>query len=126
MNNKAVRKYLRDVNRKLCCRKGTRKRLLDGFREELAESDLGDMNYEQLVLQFGKPEELAQSLMEAVDPAEIARESKRKMARPYYIAGMIALILVLIFAAYVWYVSVRAIDYAVDTITITEYSESTE
>lgn len=126
MNNKAVRKYLRDVNRKLCCRKGTRKRLLDGFREELAESDLGDMNYEQLVLQFGKPEELAQSLMEAVDPAEIARESKRKMARPYYIAGMIALILVLIFAAYVRYVAVHAVDRAVDTITIIEHSEGTE
>lgn len=116
MNNKAVRKYLRDVNRKLCCRKGTRKRLLDGFREELAESDLGDMNYEQLVLQFGKPEELAQSLMEAVDPAEIARESKRKMARPYYIAGMIALILVLIFAAYVRYVAVHAPFYVIESI----------
>lgn len=126
MNDKAMRKYLRDINRKLCCRKETRKRLLDGFRQELDENNFGDLDYDQLVLQFGKPEEIALPLMDAVDPAEIARETKRRMARPFYIAGILAVVLVLVFAAYVRYVSLHAVDYAVDTITITEYSEGTE
>lgn len=126
MSKKALRKYLRRINKALCCSAESRRRLLDGFQQELAEHDIGDMNYEQLVLKFGKPEELAQSLMEAVEPEEVAREAKRRKARPFYIAAMITVVLVLIVAAYVWYVSQRAIDYAVDTITITEYSESTE
>lgn len=126
MNKKALRKYLRRINKALCCSAESRRRLLDGFQQELADQELAALSYEQLSSRFGTPDVLAASLMEAVDPEEIAKESKRRKIRPFIFVSVITLVLVLVFAAYVWYVSQHAIDYAVDTITITEYSASTK
>ena len=89
---------------------------MDGFRQELVENDLRDLDYDQLVLQFGKPDELARPLMEAVDPEEIAKESKRRKKRPFIFVAVVTLVLVLVFAAYVRYVSHHAIIYKISSI----------
>lgn len=122
MDDKVIRKYCRCVSKKLCCRSDTKKRLLEGLRQELAENDLGNLSYDQLSSRFGTPDEVAAQLMEAVEPEEAAREAKRRKKRLFYIVAGILAVVIIATAVYIYHLAHGAVAYYVEE-TIETISE---
>ncbi|MBR2831616.1 MAG: hypothetical protein IKE57_01675 [Oscillospiraceae bacterium] len=72
---KAVRRYLRQVNKYLPCAAGMRHKLILQLHKGLNAfiHDEPDTNYEKIVAQFGRPEDVAASYVESAGTSEILR-----------------------------------------------------
>ena len=121
MNEKLVQKYCRNVGKKLCCRSDTKKRLLEGLQQELAENDLGNLSYDRFLSRFGTPDEVAAQLMEAVDLEEAASQAKRRKRRLICLVAVVIVVLFLATVVYIYHLAHGAVTYIEETIeTISE------
>ena len=112
----SLRRYLRNVSKELNCFPATKKRLLEGFRQEIMErSAERDPSRE-----FGTPEEAASVLQESVDEREAIRAKRR---RKVTVAWIVILSLVLLAALLFLFIEVMIEQPVkiVETITDIEY-----
>ena len=99
--SKASEVYVKRVGRKLCAGSATKAKLLDGLRGEISQLD-GEPGYDELVSAFGSPDEVAEELQCSVNEAE-AVSARSKSRRIAIALGVVAAVLVVTLAAYVWY-----------------------
>ena len=90
-----VRQYIRQLTRNLRCCGAAKKRLLEQFRDKLAEflEERPDPNRQALVEAFGPPEEMAQVLMETVSAEEKSQYRRQIVFTRIGVAFLIALLL---------------------------------
>lgn len=107
--------YLSAVEHRLDCPRRQKRLLLQKF----SDSTLSELNgsYDELCAQLGQPEEVAEALMECVDP-EILDKSKRK--KKIILGGLIAALLVACIGLFAYYLHARTIlmgDFYISEIT---------
>lgn len=93
-----------------------KKRLL---LQKFSDSTLSELNgsYDELCVQLGQPEEVAEALMECVDP-EVLSKSKQK--KKIILGGLIAALLVACVGLFAYYLHARTIlmgDFYISEIT---------
>lgn len=90
-------RYQKELGRFLRCTSKTKKQLLSKFRTYQIESldDCATNDYDQMVLYFGPPEEMAQILMQEVEPDEHKRFQRNKTIMKSILAVIVVLWLVL-------------------------------
>lgn len=96
--------YLSAVEHGLDCPRRQKRLLLQKFSDSTL-SEL-DGSYDELCAQLGQPEEVAEALMECVDP-EILDKSKRK--KKIILGGLIAALLVACIGLFAHYLHARTI-----------------
>lgn len=76
----SIERYLRDVGKALPCVRRTRRAMMEGLRQELAEfaESAPDAPFETLCEMFGDPETAASQLLDGVDEAELRRTRNKK------------------------------------------------
>lgn len=107
--------YLSAVEHRLDCPRRQRRLLLQKFSDSTL-SEL-DGSYDELCAQLGQPEEVAEALMECVDP-EVLDKSKRK--KKIILGGLIAALLVACIGLFAYYLHARTIlmgDFYISEIT---------
>ena len=125
MSEKALKKYLRRVSRRLLALPGTRAALIAALEAELRERCPGG-SYEELCSEFGPPERAAAELQQSVDESERAAVRSRQKKRAALLIGTCAA-LALLLALYIWYVQSSEIVIANETImTIDQYQSYVE
>lgn len=87
--------------------------------QKFSDSTLSELNgsYDELCAQLGQPEEVAEALMECVDP-EVLCKSKRK--KKIILGGLIAALLVACIGLFAYYLHARTIlmgDFYISEIT---------
>lgn len=107
--------YLSAVEHGLDCPRRQKRLLLQKF----SDSTLSELNgsYDELCAQLGQPEEVAEALMECVDP-EVLCKSKRK--KKIILGGLIAALLVACIGLFAYYLHARTIlmgDFYISEIT---------
>lgn len=107
--------YLSAVEHRLDCPRRQKRLLLQKF----SDSTLSELNgsYDELCAQLGQPEEVAEALMECVDP-EVLDKSKRK--KKIILGGLIAALLVACIGLFAYYLHARTIlmgDFYISEIT---------
>lgn len=107
--------YLSAVEHGLDCPRRQKRLLLQKF----SDSTLSELNgsYDELCAQLGQPEEVAEALMECVDP-EVLDKSKRK--KKIILGGLIAALLVACIGLFTYYLHARTIlmgDFYISEIT---------
>lgn len=107
--------YLSAVEHGLDCPRRQKRLLLQKF----SDSTLSELNgsYDELCAQLGQPEEVAEALMECVDP-EVLDKSKRK--KKIILGGLIAALLVACIGLFAYYLHARTIlmgDFYISEIT---------
>lgn len=107
--------YLSAVEHGLDCPRRQKRLLLQKF----SDSTLSELNgsYDELCAQLGQPEEVADALMECVDP-EVLDKSKRK--KKIILGGLIAALLVACIGLFAYYLHARTIlmgDFYISEIT---------
>ncbi|MDO4270243.1 MAG: hypothetical protein Q4C72_04865 [Eubacteriales bacterium] len=90
--SKAIRRYTRAVSRELCCSKSTRRRLLDGLRQELEE--YAGLDYERLCDEFGMPAQTAAQLMDTILENEVRSARRTKHIR--FTAIIVVLVMLIV------------------------------
>lgn len=97
MKKKAVKRYLREVGALLFCSRESRAELLRGISDELeALPEEKSDTFEKLKTYYGKPEETASALQDAVSPVERAAAIKRKKRTTIAVAAIVAVFIVLL------------------------------
>ncbi len=97
MKSKAVKRYLREVGGLLFCSRESRAELLRGISDELeALPEEKSDSFEKLKTYYGKPEDTASALQEAVPPAERASAIKRKKRTTIAISAFVAVFVVML------------------------------
>lgn len=78
--NKAVKQYLKAIERALCCDRRTKKGVLSTLQNRIAETDILEEAYdfEALCARFGAPDALANSFMGTIDPQTLRKSASRK------------------------------------------------
>lgn len=107
--------YLSAVEHRLDCPRRQKRLLLQKFSDSTL-SEL-DGSYDELCAQLGQPEEVAEALMECVDP-EVLCKSKRK--KKIILGGLIAALLVACIGLFAYYLHARTIlmgDFYISEIT---------
>lgn len=107
--------YLSAVEHRLDCPRRQKRLLLQKFSDSTL-SEL-DGSYDELCAQLGQPEEVAEALMECVDP-EVLDKSKRK--KKIILGGLIAALLVACIGLFAYYLHARTIlmgDFYISEIT---------
>lgn len=107
--------YLSAVEHRLDCPRRQKRLLLQKF----SDSTLSELNgsYDELCAQLGQPEEVAEALMECVDP-EVLDKGKRK--KKIILGGLIAALLVACIGLFAYYLHARTIlmgDFYISEIT---------
>ena len=107
--------YLSAVEHRLNCPCRQKRLLLQKF----SDSTLSELNgsYDELCVQLGQPEEVAEALMECVDP-EVLSKSKQK--KKIILGGLIAALLVACVGLFAYYLHARTIlmgDFYISEIT---------
>lgn len=87
--------------------------------QKFSDSTLSELNgsYDELCVQLGQPEEVAEALMECVDP-EVLSKSKQK--KKIILGGLIAALLVACVGLFAYYLHARTIlmgDFYISEIT---------
>lgn len=106
--SRASEKFLRRVRRRLYASKQTKERMLGGLAAELSEA--GGAGYAELVRLFGTPERVAEELQSSVNEAE-AYAARTKARRVAILLAIVAVVLVITLAVFVWHVSNRSISF---------------
>ena len=95
MSEKALKKYLRRVSRRLLALPGTRAALIAALEAELRERCPGG-SYEELCSEFGPPERAAAELQLSVDESELAAVRSRQKKRAALLIGTCAALALLL------------------------------
>lgn len=107
--------YLSAVEHGLDCPRRQKRLLLQKFSDSTL-SEL-DGSYDELCAQLGQPEEVAEALMECVDPEVLC---KRKRKKKIILGGLIAALLVACVGLFAYYLHARTIlmgDFYISEIT---------
>lgn len=120
--NKAIICYERELKNNLKCGSATRRKLLDRFSSMLASflEDNSDPTLEELYAAFGSPEELAETLTEALPAEELKRHKSRKAL--WRICAFSSAAILLLFLIYA--VCVKGIESRTDDKEIVQPLES--
>ena len=98
MKSKAVKRYLREVGGLLFCSRESRAELLRGISDELeALPEEKSDSFEKLKTYYGKPEDTASALQDAVSPVERATAIKRKKRATLAVFTVVAVFIVMLF-----------------------------
>ena len=81
-NDKALRRYCRQVSKYLVCKPQTKERLISGLQQELTDNGLAGSGYPEIVSNYGDPKAVAACLMEAVSDDEFSEADKRQKDVP--------------------------------------------
>ena len=92
--NRAVRHYLREVKKRLCCPSSLKKEFLRQLTDELILfcSDRETANFLQLTEHFGAPEDVADDFLAELDPGKRNRYACRQMKLAYLTLAAVSLL----------------------------------
>lgn len=98
--------YFQQLEQRLDCPNGTRKRFLTKTRQAAEEflRQKPDATRQELIDLLGDPEELAQGFLETLEPEELERYRKRKK---FLLRGCVAALVVVLVAMTCWAVNLR-------------------
>lgn len=98
--------YFQQLEQRLDCPNGTRKRFLTKTRQAAEEflREKPDATRQELIDLLGDPEELAQGFLETLEPEELERYRKRKK---FLLRGCVAALVVMLIAMTCWAVKLR-------------------
>ena len=98
--------YFQQLEQRLDCPNGTRKRFLTKTRRAAEEflRQKPDATRQELIDLLGDPEELAQGFLETLEPEELERYRKRKK---FLLRGCVAALVVVLVAMTCWAVNLR-------------------
>lgn len=98
--------YFQQLEQRLDCPNGTRKRFLTKTRQAAEEflREKPDATRQELIDLLGDPEELAQGFLETLEPEELERYRKRKK---FLLRGCVAALVVVLVAMTCWAVNLR-------------------
>lgn len=129
--NKASRKYIKEVGRVLPCRRGQKRKIIQEIQSSivmyLAENP--DADYDVISLRFGKPEQIAASLVEDMGADELLKRLNLKkkilLCVLCAIIAILAIWLGVVSATYVKYLdqSNGYYDIAIDVIEDIQFTE---
>ena len=104
MNDKILKRYLRDVSRELPCNAADRKRFLSDLRTQINDFARanGSVDYALLAEEFGSPQEIAEGFVMQCDTSEIARKmcAFRVSHRLFSLVCSLLLVLLLVISIY--------------------------
>lgn len=103
--NKAVRAYLRNVSRLMCCSRGERRDRLQGLEAsilEAAEQQSFDTP-DQVAALFGDPEDMAEELMESLPLEEELFQQTRRLSKLRIAIACLAVLLVCLLVLIVYW-----------------------
>lgn len=97
-------RYRRELRKALCCTRKTKNSLLAQFLvyQQKVIDELSSPTYEQMVILFGPPEEMAEVLMVEVTPEENDHYQKRRRLYLGVAGGLLAVLIV--FTAYTTFI----------------------
>lgn len=98
--------YFQQLEQRLDCPNGTRKRFLTKTRRAAEEflREKPDATRQELIDLLGDPEELAQGFLETLEPEVLERYRKRKK---FLLRGCVAALVVMLIAMTCWAVKLR-------------------
>lgn len=98
--------YFQQLEQRLDCPNGTRKRFLTKTRQAAEEflREKPDATRQELIDLLGDPEELAQGFLETLEPEVLERYRKRKK---FLLRGCVAALVVMLIAMTCWAVKLR-------------------
>lgn len=98
--------YFQQLEQRLDCPNGTRKRFLTKTRQAAEEflREKPDATRQELIDLLGDPEELAQGFLETLEPEALERYRKRKK---FLLRGCVAALVVVLVAMTCWAVNLR-------------------
>lgn len=98
--------YFQQLEQRLDCPNGTRKRFLTKTRQAAEEflREKPDATRQELIDLLGAPEELAQGFLETLEPEELERYRKRKK---FLLRGCVAALVVMLIAMTCWAIKLR-------------------
>ncbi len=98
--------YFQQLEQRLDCPNGTRKRFLTKTRQAAEEflREKPDATRQELIDLLGDPEELAQGFLETLEPEVLERYRKRKK---FLLRGCVAALVVVLVAMTCWAVNLR-------------------
>ena len=98
--------YFQQLEQRLDCPNGTRKRFLTKTRQAAEEflREKPDATRQELIDLLGDPEELAQGFLETLEPEGLERYRKRKK---FLLRGCVAALVVVLVAMTCWAVNLR-------------------
>lgn len=129
--NKASRKYIKEVGRVLPCRRGQKRKIIQEIQSSivmyLAENP--DADYDVISLRFGKPEQIAASLVEDMGADELLKrlniKKKILLCALCAIIAIVTIWLGVVGSAYIKYLdqSNGYYDIAIDVIEDIQFTE---
>lgn len=122
-----LQKYLKKAARFLVCGKETKRRLLDGFYEEITDSNDAFTSEKEIIGVYGTPEEFANALQLGVSEEERKRclQQKKHRLRRCLLIGILVVVLAVALSVVIssYYYDITPIHYAQDVgndVAITE------
>ena len=103
-------RYMRELRRYLHCSRKAQKRLLDQFTTYQRSNMDSTPDYDQMVTMFGPPNEMAQTLMEEVTPAEAYAYHHSRLR--VVAVGITACIIWVLFTGYVYWMKTIPIEHS--------------
>ena len=121
----AYRTYLKQVKQALCCSRADQKRLLNGLEEEITETfpDADHVSMEQIVEQYGPPEDMAQELQQVLPSGSAADSAKKRLRKICLLFSLCLLAVILIAGGIVYREHIKAGNTPPDVIVVSQPPE---
>ena len=121
----AYRTYLKQVRQALCCSRADQKRLLNGLGQEITEAfpDADNVSMEQIVEQYGPPEDMAQELQQVLPSGSAADSAKKRLHKICLLFSLCLLAVILIAGGLVYREHIKAKNTPPDVIVVSQPPE---
>lgn len=87
--------YFRYLKKNLTCKRRTKRALIAGLKDELAERGCDAQDYDGVAAALGEPDETIAVLRDSLDAREVRRTNRCQRALPWALAGVAAAVLLL-------------------------------
>ena len=106
----AYKTYLKQVKQVLCCSRADQKRLLNGLEQEITEAfpDADNVSMEQIVEQYGPPEDMAQELQQVLPDGSVADSAKKRLRKICLLFSICLLAVILIAGGIIYREHIKA------------------
>lgn len=121
----AYRTYLKQVKQALCCSRADQKRLLNGLEQEITETfpDAVNVSMEQIVEQYGSPEDMAQELQQVLPSGSAADSAKKRLHKICLLFSLCLFAVILIAGGIIYREHIKAENTPPDIIVVTQPPE---
>lgn len=98
-----IKRFVKEIKRKLCCTSETKTKLTDGIVQEILEryAEQDGFSYDSLLEDFGSPDDIATELQDSIDPEEVKFVKKRKKVIGVVI-GVFIVIALVVLGCFTW------------------------